>query len=339
MKEWIKNNIKYIVIILIIVTIMTFFMTKKEGYHEDEMFSYGSSNYTWDNVYRPYGKEDATNVLVRTKIAKGNLFNILKNVKYYVWDHRDETDSFLLEFDSNRKPIWRTSEEAKDYLTVEGNEVGNYFNVYYNQARDVHPPLFYFLVHTVSLFFYGTFSKYIIYSINIIFMIASLVTIKKIFEAIDKKHLIIPGLILYGCSMGAISTVILQRMYAMLTFFSLEFILINIKIAKNDFQIDKKTWIELGFITVLGFLTQYYFCILAVLIALMIFIGICREKDKKQILKYIFNYAKIAVIGIVIYPFAINHMFFSYRGVGEAKMQRGFIEKLIDYFNLVRIFI
>ena len=71
----------------------------------------------------------------------------------------------------------------------------------------------------------------------------------------------------------------------------------------------------------------------------MIFIGICREKDKKQILKYIFNYAKIAAIGIVIYPFAINHMFFSYRGVGEAKMQRGFIEKLIDYFNLVRIFI
>ncbi len=335
MEKILKKDYIYIALISVITIVMIFFITQKEGYHEDEMFSYGSSSYVYDNVYRSYGKMDATNSLVFNKILRGNVVDVIKNIKYYCLDHKDERIAYCKDFNKNKRPIWRTSEEAKDYMTVTGKEILNYPLVYYNQARDVHPPLFYFAVNTVSTFFLGNFSKAIIGIINVSFMIATLFVIKKILESLDKKHLIIPVLIFYGFSIGAISTVVFQRMYAMLTFFILEYILININISKNNFDIDKKTWIKLGAITILGFSTQYYFCIVAVIVAIYMFIRIYLKKDKKKTMKYILNYVKIAIIGVLIYPPAINHIFFSYRGIGKANMQKSFIEKIVEYFSKV----
>ena len=36
----------------------------------------------------------------------------------------------------------------------------DYASVYYNQTQDVHPPLFYFLLHTVCSLFPGSFTKW-----------------------------------------------------------------------------------------------------------------------------------------------------------------------------------
>lgn len=335
MEKILKKNYIHIALILVIAIVMIVFIAQKEGYHEDEMFSYGSSSYIYDNVYRSYGKMDATNSLVFNKILKGNIIDIIKNIKYYCLDHNDERIEYCKEFNKNKRPVWRTSEEAQDYITVTGKECFNYPLVYYNQSRDVHPPLFYFAVNTVSTFFFGNFSKAIIGIINVSFMIAALFVIKKILESLDKKHLVTPVLIFYGFSMGAISTVVFQRMYAMLTFFVLEYILININISKNDFNIDKKTWFKLGCVTILGFLTQYYFCIVAVIVAIYMLIRIYLKKDKKKTIKYILNYVKIAIIGVLLYPSSINHIFFSYRGIGKADMQKGFIEKIGEYFSKV----
>ena len=332
MKEFFKKNYKYIIVIFVISAVMTFFMTKKEGFHEDEMFSYGSSNYAYDNVYRPYGKEDETNIFVKEKIMNGN---IIQNLKYYLIDHRDIKDETLADIKSGFVSTWRSSDEANDYLTIQPKDALNYGMVYYNQSRDIHPPLFYFLVHTVSIFFMGHFSKYIIFSINLAFMILSLWTIKNIFEKLDKKHLIVPALILYGFSMGAVSTVIFQRMYSMLNFFVLMFISANIDIIKKDFDIDKKLWNKLTWIVLLGFWTQYYFCIVAGVVAVLVLIGVIRKQGKQGAITYILKYLKMALIGVVLYPLSINHIFFSYRGVGKAEMARGFGEKLVEYLNMI----
>lgn len=332
MKKFFKKNYKYIIVIFAISIVMTFFMTKKEGFHEDEMFSYGSSNYAYDNVYRPYGKEDETNIFVKEKIMNDN---IIQNLKYYLIHYRDVKDETLASIKSEFVPTWRSSDEANDYLTIQPKDALNYGMVYYNQSRDIHPPLFYFLVHTVSIFFMGHFSKYIIFSINLIFMILSLWTIKNIFEKLDKKHLIVPALILYGFSMGAISTVIFQRMYSMLNFFVLMFISANIDIIKKDFDIDKKLWNKLTWIVLLGFWTQYYFCIVAGVVAVLVLIGVIRKQGKQGAITYILKYLKMAVIGVLLYPLSINHIFFSYRGVGKAEMARGFGEKLVEYLNMI----
>lgn len=330
-----KEKIKFIIAILLIVTTMLIFIEKKEGFHEDEMFSYGSSNYKYDNVYRQYGKRDEVNQFLINNVFSNNIFETIKNLKYYFIDNTKEKDKLIEELAQNQQPIWRTSEEAKEYLRIQKQDILNYPMVYYNQSRDVHPPLFYFLVHTVSILFYNNFSKYIIFIINIVFLIASCYIIQKIMEILNKKHLAIPAILLYGLSMGAISTVIFQRMYMMLTFFISVFILINLDIVKNNYEIDKKTWIKLGFITILGFLTQYYFCIIASIIAFIVFINIVKKKDKKQIKNYILNYIKIAIIGLIIFPMSIQHIFFSYRGVGSFNEKINYIEKLLQYIKLI----
>ena len=334
MEKYIKKNLKYIITFLIITIVCFFFIGKKEGFHEDEMFSYGSSNFFYDNVFRSYGKADAPTHFISNNILNKNFFY---NLKYYLIDHRDEIDPTIKEIESHYRPIWKTKEEAKDYLTVEGYDVYNYVSVYYNQARDVHPPLFYFVVHAVSIFFYNNFSKYIIFIINLIFFIASLIVIKRIMEKIDREYLALPTIILYGLSIGGLSTILFQRMYMMLTFFSLMFISINCDIVKTDFEIDRRKWIELGFVTILGFLTQYYFCIIAIIIAFCVFIGVCLKKEKKKTIEYILNYLKIALIGIVIFPLSITHMFFSYRGVAYDSLEKykEFSDKLIDYCKLL----
>lgn len=332
MRNFLKTNYKYLVVILLIVAVMTFFMSQKEGFHEDEMFSYGSANYAYDNVYRPYGRTDETNIFVKEDILKGNIF---KNLKYYLIDHRDVKDETLANIKAQFFPTWRCADEARDYITINSKDVLNYGMVYYNQSRDIHPPLFYFLVHIVSTILMGDFSKYIIFTINIVFMIMSLWVIKNIFEKIEKEYLILPGLILYGLSIGAISTVIFQRMYSMLNFFVLIFISANVDIIKKNFEIDKKLWKKLTWIVLLGFWTQYYFCIVAGLTAFLVLICVIKKRGKKEAITYVFKYLKMAIIGILIYPLSINHIFFSYRGVGKAEMVRSFGDKFIEYLNII----
>ena len=333
LKVFITRNIKYILVILTVACLMLFFINKKEGFHEDEIFSYGSASYFYDNVFRPYGIEDSTGEFVRKNILKGNIF---KNLKYYLLDHRKEMYGLIEKYKAAHRPVWRSPKDADDYLTVKGwKEVVNYPISYYNQAKDVHPPLFYFLVHTVQILFYGKFSKYIVFLINICFAIPSLVLIKRLMEKMGKEQLAIPAMILYGFSMGAMCTAIFQRMYMMLSFFILMFISVNFDIVKNNYEIDKKTWRWLGLVAILGYLTQYYFCIFAAGVAFVVFINVCRSRDKKRIVSYILGYLKIALIGIILYPFSINHVFFSYRGVGVSVMHKGYLEKLSDYLSLV----
>ena len=58
------------------------------------------------------------------------------------------------------------------YLTVSNNRHKfDYRNVWINQKNDVHPPLYYMILHTICSFFPGTFSGWYAGSINIIFSV------------------------------------------------------------------------------------------------------------------------------------------------------------------------
>lgn len=329
------SNKIFILIIVILSIIMGIYMYQKEGFHEDEMFSYGSSNYRYDNVYQQFGRSDSVNIFIKEKIIGDSLLDTIKNYKYYYIDHKDEKESEINKIYEMQHPTWRTSKEAKEYIVIDKEDIFNYGMIYYNQDRDIHPPLFYFCVHTISILFYGTFSKYIIFILNLGFFIASLFIIKKIMNLLNREHLANLTILLYGLSMGAISTVIFQRMYMMLTFFILLYLYINLKIIKNDFEIDKKTWTKLTIVTILGYLTQLNFCIIAVAIAFVIFIGVIKKRGKKEAFQYIWNYIKIALLGIIIFPSNLLDILFSYRGIQSFSSNLNYFEKLWQYIDLI----
>ena len=333
-----KNQLNltvFILIVLVLCGLMVFYMSKKEGFHEDEMFTYGSSNCTYDNLFQPHGKEDTTNKIVRNYIiVDGNIGKTIENAWYY-FTHQYEWNKLFSEISSKEHPVWKTREEAKDYITVAPNERFDYISVYYNQARDVHPPLYCILNHTVCSFFPDTFSKYFFFSISLVFFIGTCFVIRSILKLLDKEKLVIPTVLLYGLSMGAISTVIYARMYMMLAFFTLAYFYLTLKIYKYGFKMTKKTKVLLGTTTILGFLSQYYFCIFAlgcfvVMIALMI-----KEKKWHELKSYILTHIISALIGVLIYPICIYQIFFSYRGVGAAGANGAYFEGLVKFVELL----
>ena len=212
------NILFYIVSLLLIVATMFIFIGQKEGFHEDEIYSYGSSNSKYSDIFYASGDRDATNRVVNEYIIEDTFDETYENYKYYK-KHPDEFKAIEEEKIKSELPVWKTRDEAKDYLIVSEDEISNYISPYYHQTRDVHPPLFYFLVHFTSSLFAGTFTKYSIFLINIVFLIATCLMLRKIHLLYNREKLIIPVTLLYGLSMGAISMTIFLRMYAMLTFF------------------------------------------------------------------------------------------------------------------------
>lgn len=324
-----KKGFNIITIIILIVTtlFMFYWIGKKEGFHEDEVFSYGSSNYKWDNVFQAAGKSDFLNRAIEKYVIVDTIGKTIENIQYYL-SNQSEFSKLSAEIQKNDKPVWKTSEEAVDYVTVGEGDVFNYFSVYYNQSRDVHPPLFYALVHLFSSIAYGIFSKYIVFAINLIFFLLTCYIIRKIFILFNKKWLGLVAIIFYGLSMGAASTVIFLRMYMMLTFFSLTYLYINLKILNNNMEISKREKWQLFGTVLLGFLTQYYFCIFALIVFILMFIRFIQKKQYKMLRKYIVIHIITAIVGIILFPASIYHIFFSYRGAGGASNGRNIIESL-----------
>ena len=103
---------------------MFFWIDKKQGFHEDETFSYGSSNCDDCNVYQVYGKRDENNII----FLDDNPFITIKNLVYYKLKP-DEYKKVYDETYNGHTPIWRTREEATEYMTLDKDELFNYFIV------------------------------------------------------------------------------------------------------------------------------------------------------------------------------------------------------------------
>ena len=334
LKEDKKQKLILAIIIAILCAVMFFFIGQKEGFHCDEIFSYGSSNSAYENVFYSYREKTPMHIFLEEKIFQdGNIFDWIERIKYYFVDHTEEKDTFIAQKMEEEEMIWRTREDAENYLKAKDNRF-NYASVYYNQIQDVHPPLFYMLVHTISSIFNNTFSKYIIFAVSLPFFIGTCILIWKILNTIGRKKISILAVVLYGLSIGAISTMMFQRMYMMLTFFSIAYLYINILIIKNDYKINKKHLLALFMISVLGFLTQYFFAIYAILVSCVMTILLIIKKKYKEIFKYIGILIIAAIIGILIFPFSIDHLFNSDRGIKNFNTGNYF-ENVMTYFNLI----
>lgn len=271
-----KKNICVAILIILMCAIIFFFQTKKVGFHEDEGYTLSSAVNQRNGLMSAYEGENES---------------------------------------TSETPIWKTREYVKNYMSLSSKDYLNLTGVFRNQMYDNHPPVFYALVHFSSILFGGEFSKYTVFVVNIIAFILSCFVIQKLLKTIQKENLTIATLLLYGLSMGTISMVLYQRMYMLLTLFCILYLYYNLKIYKNDFKITKGDIIKLGFITVLGFLTQYFFAVYAVSIFVMMIVKMVQEKKTEHLKKYIIAHIVYGIIGIVLFPPCLYHLVFSDRGL------------------------
>ena len=81
-----SNKIKiglFIVSLLLIVVTMFSYIAQKEGFHEDEIYSYGSSNYKYNDTFYASADRDATNRVVAEYIIADDFKTTFKNFMYY----------------------------------------------------------------------------------------------------------------------------------------------------------------------------------------------------------------------------------------------------------------
>lgn len=232
----------------------------------------------------------------------------------------------------NSKPEWKTkSELEKQVLNIKKFDIAT---VYDNQVKDVHPPLYYLLVNVFnSIIPSNVFHNGFI--INLIFFVLIQFIIIKILNLIDQKKAIIPTLLLMDFSVFMINMITFQRMYTLLTFFCLLYFYYNLKLEKNNFNKDKKIYLGIYISTILGFLSQYFFLIFALVIFIINIRKMLKNKDKINARNYLLVHIFSAVTALIIYPVSIKHVLFGGRGIGTL-VNLNFFTKIFGYMNLFK---
>jgi hypothetical protein len=170
---------------------------------------------------------------------------------------------------------WIKAEAFKEFITVQENER---FSLYDNGFDIVHPPLHFFLLHTVSSFFPNQFSKWYGFSINLLCYIGTIIVIYLLANSLfqSKKKALLASAI-WAFSLGAISSVLYIRMYLLLTFFT---VLALFFIVCYFLEAKRKYLIGMAISFILAGLTEYSFWLFAFFMAFSFFILTIKEWKK-----------------------------------------------------------
>ena len=287
-----KNLVIFILLILAINVFMILnYIDKKDIYHPDEIWSYAHSNSSQGAFLAP---------------------NI---------------DSFFVDYNNELHYKWFEQKQLKNYVSVQLDERFRYKHIWENLAKDVHPPLYYVILHTISSFFVDGFSKWYAGVINIVAFIVSFFVLFKIAKGIIKDEVIaFVGVSLWAFSYANMGIAMYLRMYMLLLmFFSI------LMYETLEFIKDKKG-IRLFYIFVfslLSFLVHYnaiisIFCLFFLTSAVFIY-----RKDFIILWQYCLVFLFACVALWVIVPSIENVLFLSQRGKEMASIY-GSVSKLIE---------
>ncbi|MGN1180148.1 MAG: hypothetical protein ACI4SD_02955, partial [Suilimivivens sp.] len=244
-RKWITGA-AFLLLLLLQIATLCYFGGRKSGFHEDEFYSYYSTNKT------------------------AGLF-----VNDRQWMDRD---SF-----------------RNDFVVLPGEEF-RYGVVKQMQSWDVHPPLYYYILHTVCSLFPGVFSKWLGIGVNLIafvpcfLLLAYLVyhaVVREENEENRRKGIILSFLtcLSWGFSAAVVSGVMFIRMYQWLTLFVLLCACLHIRaIRKKDYGL--RFLIPLALTVFLGFMTQYYYIIFHFFMGVGFCFLLLREKRIKELFGY-----------------------------------------------------
>lgn len=270
------------------LAVLFYYGNQKAGFHEDELYTYYSSNKT------------------------AGLF-----VNDRQWMERDEL--------------------RNDFVVLPG-EGFRYGVVWQMQSWDVHPPLYYFLFHTVCSLFPGVFSKWLGIGLNLLFFAGSFVLLAYCaYMAVvcGKKEALSEGMqgenrsggwncragmlafftcLFWGFSAAVVSGVMFIRMYQQLTFFVLLCLALHLRaLNKQDFRI-RSFFLPLAVTVFLGFLTQYYYIIFHFFLGAGFCVYLLGKKKIKELVLYVISCGAGLFAAVLYYPPALSHIFRGYRG-------------------------
>ncbi len=210
---------------------------------------------------------------------------------------------------------WENEEWYDKYVTVDPEHRFEYAIPYKNQISDVHPPLFYLLLHTSCSLIPGKFSYWTGIGWNILFLIGCTVILYFLGKEIFSSQ--IAGLLsafLFGITYGGLNIMLYIRMYVLLTFLTLLHVLVQVKYFEKE-EIPFKAYIFLSLTLVGGVLTHYYFLLAAFAACAWYTVKLLLSKKYLYLSWYLASIFISAAISLGIYPSMWTHIFKGGRGV------------------------
>lgn len=119
--------------------------------------------------------------------------------------------------------------------------------------------------------------------------------------------------LLYGCSTGAVATVLLIRMYGLLTMWCVAYFYLILKKWKREELGGRNAGLIL--VTACGFWTQYFFLFYCLLLAAVTAVALLRGRRMKELFGFVRAMVLAALLGVALFPFAVSDVFSSGRGV------------------------
>lgn len=278
------------------------------------------------------------------------IFSILQSMYIVYWGnqkvnfHLDEFWTYDLSNNIDTFPSFIDGKKYsgfdcfQDYLMPsDDSERFNYKMVVNNQSQDVHPPLYYFFIHTICSFSSGQFSMWYGIGFNIFCIVVINFLIYGVSYTITKdKSLAFLIAIINGTSIMTINTALYIRMYALKTVFILAISWLYCWYYNK--KKDRKFWILTYFLTVCCVMTHYYTLVYLFFLNCFYGIKLLMEKNKKELVNLCIDYALAGVTCIALFPSMLMHIFAGPRGRGAVKnmlMGEAFLQKLIDYVKII----
>lgn len=209
---------------------------------------------------------------------------------------------------------WVKREYFEDYLEISREVPFSFKAAFENQKRDVHPPLYYCVLHLFCLLNNGNFTKWTGLALNFVMLIlidAAMIYISNYF--LKDKRMSIVAVFLWTFSAAGLSNILLIRMYMMLTFEMLAYVAIHIKMLEKQ-KIEIFDILGISILVVCGGLTHYYFYLFAVCFSMPVCIYFILDKKLYKMFTYAISICVGAGIALCVFPDTLMHIFHGYRG-------------------------
>lgn len=285
--------IGYAAVLALHIVMVLVFGVQKEGFHEDEYYSYATSSGYTDLT--PYGYR------------------------------------------------WRSGEELQSQFYVQPDHRFAFGEVVENQARDVHPPLYYLLLNCFMSLLPGRFYKWFGILLNLLFSVITLFGIFFLFHRIDtgksRYWLSLLAGAVYAVAPSTIGNVMLVRMYALSAMWTVLYACILLEMYRSR-ECGRKKFIALtaggAAVCYLSFLTHYFCLLTAIFLTFFycLYVVIRRRKDWKRMLIYGASMAVSVGLAVLTFPTSLRHIFQGYRGTGAIN---GLLHGGV--FNFTRVFL
>ena len=234
---------------------------------------------------------------------------------------------------------WVSSENIKKDFYVLPGEQFNYSRVVELQSYDVHPPVYYLLLHTVCSFMVGTYSMWQGIGLNIFFSLILTVFLFLIINRFTGNDYVsaLFVLMIILCP-GVISNVMFIRMYSLMTLFMI--LQVYIHILMEEFKSFKEIPLYLmilsALITYLGFLTHYFYLVFLFFLEAAFIIPHLKnfKEEIRPLIKYCILIAFSGILGVISYPACLGQVNSGYRGVEV----RGYMTDVSDIGMRLKFF-